>query len=203
MRIVLITTLLLNSIFLIDTAIQAKESEQAKFVIVELYPKVKVETSRGNIIVELNRSKAPITVNNFLSYVKNGQYNNTIIHRIDINYVIQGGGYDNKYQEVTAKEAIYNESGNGLKNQTGTIAMAREEDPHSATNQFYFNLNDNDNLDPGRDWGYTVFGTVIEGLNVLEAMGDLETEYNEKLDYENFPKEMIVISKVTLLKPDT
>ncbi|MFT5519889.1 MAG: peptidyl-prolyl cis-trans isomerase A (cyclophilin A) [Enterobacterales bacterium] len=202
MRIILITILLLNSFFLIDTTTQAKESEQTKLEVVELYPKVKIETSMGNIILELNRSKAPITVNNFLSYVKNGQYDNTIIHRLDINYVIQGGGYDIKYQEVIAKEAIYNESGNGLKNQTGTIAMAREQDPHSATNQFYFNLNDNDNLDPGRHWGYTVFGNVIEGMNVLETMGDMETVYNEKLDYENFPKKMIVITKVTLLKPD-
>lgn len=203
MRNFLITTLLLNCLFLIDTPTQAKETELAKLGVVELYPKVKIETSMGNIIVELNRRKAPITVNNFLSYVINGQYDNTIIHRIDINYVIQGGGYDNKYQEVIAKKAIYNESGNGLKNETGTIAMAREEDPHSASNQFYFNLNDNDNLDPGRHWGYTVFGNVIEGTKILEAMGDMETEYNEKLDYENFPKKMIVITKVSLLKPDS
>ena len=202
MKVLLITTLLLNSLFLMCSVILAEEKKVKELVVVELYPKVKIETSMGNIILELNRSKAPITVGNFLSYVKSGDYNDTLIHRIDINYVIQGGGYKKNYQEINAKQSIYNESGNGLKNQTGTIAMAREQDPHSATNQFYFNLNDNDNLDPGRHWGYTVFGSVIEGMEVLEAMSDMETEYNEKLDYENFPKKMIIISKVILLKAE-
>ena len=164
-----------------------------------LYPKVKLITSHGDIIVELDRSKAPYTVNNFLSYIKRNTYNNTIFHRLIPGFVLQGGGYNQEFQPVLEEKPVFNESGNGLKNQLGTIAMARENDPHSATSQFYFNLQDNDSLDPGRRWGYTVFGRVTEGMDVLDKIQQVETQTSEQLGWPNFPVEPVVLKNVVLL----
>ena len=192
--------LFLSCLFISLTPISGKNIEKEKTEYKERFPLVKMETSMGDIIIELDRHRAPITVENFLGYVTRKQYDDTIIHRVDVNYVVQGGGFKTDLTEVVSKDAIFNESGNGLKNSTGTIAMARDDDPHSASNHFYFNLSDNKNLDPGRHWGYTVFGSVIEGEEVLAAMGDAETDYNETLDAETFPKTMIVIKKVSVFK---
>ncbi|WP_028775215.1 peptidylprolyl isomerase [Shewanella waksmanii] len=165
-----------------------------------LYPQVKLETSMGTIIVELNRTRAPITVDNFLIYVVTGQYDNTLFHRIIPEFVVQGGGLDLKKEARPENAAIVNESGNGLSNGLGTIAMARDNNPHSATSQFYFNVGDNTNLDPSsRRWGYAVFGEVIEGLEVLEAMSIVTTEHNSKLDWPDFPVEDVILTKATLL----
>ena len=154
-----------------------------------LSPKVRIETSMGNIILELNRYKAEITVNNFLGYITRGQYDKTLIHRVEEGYLIQGGGFMTDYTDVEPDEPIFNESGNGLKNKEGTIAMAKQlSDAHSATNQFFINLNDNSNLDPGRSWGYAVFGEVIEGYEILEAMALVEVGYSEELGYTTVPK---------------
>jgi peptidyl-prolyl cis-trans isomerase A (cyclophilin A) len=164
-----------------------------------IYPKVKLETSMGVIVVELDRVKAPITVDNFLTYVVTGEYNNTIFHRIVEDFIVQGGGYDADFVPKKTNNDIINESGNGLKNEIGTIAMAKESRPHTANRQFFFNINDNTNLDPGRHWGYAVFGTIIEGEEVLEAIAKVKTDYNDSLGWENVPLETTMLIKATLL----
>lgn len=164
-----------------------------------LFPKVKLETSLGVIIVELDRVKAPITVDNFLTYVVTGEYANTIFHRVESDFVVQGGGYDTDYAVKKNNPDIINESGNGWKNEIGTIAMARESRPHTANRQFFFNIGDNTSLDPGRRWGYAVFGEVVEGQEVLEKMGAVETDYNSELGWENVPVEPLILIKATLL----
>ncbi len=167
-----------------------------------LYPKVRLVTSHGDIEVELNRAKAPLTVNNFLSYVKKKQYNNTLFHRLESEFVLQGGGYDVNYKPLEELKAIVNESGNGLKNQLGTIAMARLNDPHSATSQFFFNLNDNRHLDPGANWGYAVFGYITSGHDVIEKIRAVPTDTSVELGWPNVPTEKVII-KTVLLLPET
>lgn len=164
-----------------------------------LFPKIKFETTAGEIIVELDRIAAPRTVNHFLTLVVKGDYDNTIFHRIVPEYIVQGGGYDTEYVAKDPGPTIVNESGNGLKNDTGTIAMARENRPHTATRQFFFNVNDNNNLDPGRGWGYTVFGAITEGEEVIQQMAKAETDFSEELGWEDVPVDKIVLKKVTLL----
>ena len=164
-----------------------------------IYPKVKLETSMGVIIVELDRVKAPITVNNFLEYVVKGEYNNTIFHRIIDDFIVQGGGYDAKFSAKKLGKNIVNESGNGLKNEMGTIAMAKENRPHTANRQFFFNLADNTTLDPGRKWGYAVFGAIIEGEEVLEAIAKVPTDYNEVMAWNDVPVKQVTLIKATLL----
>jgi peptidyl-prolyl cis-trans isomerase A (cyclophilin A) len=164
-----------------------------------IYPKVKLETNMGIIIVELDRVKAPITVDNFLTYVVTGEYNNTIFHRIVEGFIVQGGGYDADFVPKKTNGDIVNESGNGLKNELGTIAMAKENRPHTANRQFFFNINDNTNLDPGRRWGYAVFGMIMEGEEVLEAIAKVKSEYNETIGWENVPVEPVILIKATLL----
>ena len=164
-----------------------------------LFPQVKLETSMGIIIVELDRVRAPITVNNFLTYVVNGQYNDTIFHRIVHEFIVQGGGYNQDFELQKVNENIINESGNGLKNEIGTIAMAQERRPHTANRQFFFNVADNTTLDPGRRWGYAVFGAVIEGQSVVDAMALVKTDYNDEMDWENVPIKPIMLIKASLL----
>jgi cyclophilin family peptidyl-prolyl cis-trans isomerase len=140
------------------------------------YPTVEVVTSEGRAVIELDRPKAPITVDNFLKYVAAGHYDGTIIHRVIPGFVVQGGGYDPDFKARPTRDEIVNESGNGLSNATGTIAMARQEDPHTATSQWYVNLDDNEQLDPNRRrWGYAVFGRVVEGMEVFEKIAAIET----------------------------
>ena len=140
-------------------------------------PKVKIETSMGDIVVELNSAKAPKTVSNFLYYVKSGFYKDTIFHRVINGFMIQGGGMNMKMEEKSTHAPIENEAANGLRNERGTIAMARTRDPHSATAQFFINTVDNDFLNfsaPSVDgYGYCVFGKVIEGM---EAVDKIEKE---------------------------
>ncbi len=164
-----------------------------------LFPKVKLETSKGIIIVELDRTKAPITVDNFLSYVVEGEYNDTIFHRVMSGFIAQGGGYDKDFNLKTVKPDIVNESGNGLKNEEGTIAMAKENHPHTANRQFFFNLSDNANLDPGRKWGYAVFGYVVEGQDVVQAIGAVKTDYDDTMGWDDVPVEPVMLIKATLL----
>ncbi|MBU2925172.1 peptidylprolyl isomerase [Colwellia sp. C2M11] len=164
-----------------------------------IYPKVKLETTMGIIVIELDRVKAPITVDNFLTYVVTGEYNNTIFHRIVEDFIVQGGGYDVDFVPKKTNGDIINESGNGLKNEVGTIAMAKENRPHTANRQFFFNINDNSNLDPGRRWGYAVFGMIMEGEEVLEAIAKVKTEYNEAVGWENVPVKPVMLIKATLL----
>jgi len=165
-----------------------------------LSPKVRIETSLGNIILELDRYRAKITVDNFLGYVARGQYDKTLIHRVEEGYLIQAGGFQTNYTEIEPDEPIFNESGNGLKNKEGSIAMAKQlNDAHSATNQFFINLNDNTNLDPGRSWGYAVFGEVVEGYDIVEKISQVEVGYSDMLGYPTVPKQMITIYRVVIL----
>lgn len=164
-----------------------------------MFPIVKLETSMGEIEVELNRMRAPASVNNFLRYVLEGEYDGTIFHRVMPGFVVQGGGYTKDIEEKTMHANVLNESGNGLKNITGSIAMARYDDPHSASRQFYFNMNNNASLDPGsRNWGYTVFGEVVSGMDVLQAISDVETGYSEDLDAEDVPVERILLIRASV-----
>ncbi|EGM70910.1 peptidylprolyl isomerase [Shewanella sp. HN-41] len=165
-----------------------------------LYPQVEFDTSLGKIVVELDRTRAPITVDNFLTYVVKGEYDNTIFHRVISDFVVQGGGLNTKLEELPAGKPIVNESGNGLTNSMGTIAMARDNEPHSATRQFYFNVADNTKLDPSkRRWGYAVFGEIIEGKTVLEAMAVVETATNAKLNWPDVPVTPIILKTAKLL----
>jgi peptidyl-prolyl cis-trans isomerase A (cyclophilin A) len=164
-----------------------------------LFPIVKLETNMGDIEVELNRLRAPSSVNNFLRYVLEGEYDGTIFHRVMPGFVVQGGAYTTDIKEKTTYANVLNESGNGLRNITGSIAMARYNDPHSASRQFYFNMNDNTSLDPGsRNWGYTVFGEVVSGMEVLEAINAVETAYNEYLDAEDVPIEPVLLVRASV-----
>lgn len=164
-----------------------------------LFPRVKLITSEGDIEIELDRSRAPLTVNNFLSYVKRNAYNNTIFHRLIPDFVLQGGGYTPDFKDIPTLPAVFNESGNGLKNQFGTVAMARLNDPHSATSQFYINLRDNPSLDPGSRWGYTVFGEVRAGFEVLERIQQRATGLSEQTGWPDVPVDPLVLKQVILL----
>jgi peptidyl-prolyl cis-trans isomerase A (cyclophilin A) len=142
-----------------------------------LLPRVKLETSLGIIVVEVDTVRAPLTAENFLRYVRDGAYDGTVFHRVIANFVIQGGGYDERLAERPARAPIPNESGNGLSNRRGTLGLAREDSPHSGTSQFYINLVDTPALDPlPSRWGYAVFGRVIEGMEVVDKIGYLRTE---------------------------
>ena len=165
------------------------------------FPSVKLETTMGDIVIELNRMRAPVTANNFLRYVLAGAYDGTIFHRVMPGFVVQGGGYTEAIEEREQFPPIINESGNGLKNQMMTVAMARFNEPHSATNQFYFNLADNASLDPNpRSWGYAVFGEVIGGWDVVMAIAGVETGYSEALDAEDVPLTTVKLIKASVLE---
>jgi peptidyl-prolyl cis-trans isomerase A (cyclophilin A) len=131
--------------------------------------------------------------------VKRGEFDNTLFHRVIPGYIVQGGGYGPEFKVKKASRTIINESGNGLKNEIYTIAMAREDDPHSAKRQFFFNMNDNNNLDPGKTWGYTVFGSVIEGTEVLDKIALVETEYKALIRFQDAPREDVMLIQATVL----
>lgn len=188
--------LFLLSLLLLSLSVSAKD----KIIDPDnLFPQVKLETSMGVIVVELDRVRAPITVNNFLSYVVSGEYDKTIFHRVMPEFIVQGGGYTQDFELKKVNDNIINESGNGLKNEIGTIAMAKENRPHTANRQFFFNVADNSSLDPGRRWGYAVFGAIVEGEEVIEAMSKVKTDYNDEMSWENVPVDPILLIKATLL----
>ncbi len=159
-------------------------------------PKVSIKTSAGEIVVELNPAKAPKSVDNFLQYVKAGFYNGTVFHRVIRSFMIQGGGYSAKGAEKQTRPPIEIESANGLKNKQYTIAMARTQDPNSATAQFFINTNNNRFLDyPGQDgFGYAVFGKVIKGTEVVDQIEAVET------DRRDMPVKPVVIESATLVE---
>lgn len=166
-----------------------------------MFPSVRIETSKGEFVIELNRMRAPITSNNFLGYVLSGHYDNTIFHRVMPGFVVQGGGYTEEFEEKPLRPAIYNESGNGLENSPMTVAMARYDDPHSATSQFFVNLGVNSSLDPNsRSWGYTVFGSVVSGQDVVEAIGAVATAYNQDLDATDVPVSTVMLKKASVIE---
>ena len=163
-------------------------------------PYVELETTMGNIVIELNQEKAPNTVANFLEYVKSGHYDGTIFHRVIDGFMIQGGGMDANMTEKSTNAPIQNEADNGLKNEVGTIAMARTSDPHSATAQFFINVKDNSFLNfSGKNpqgWGYAVFGKVIEGMDIVNKIKGVPTgKYGFHADVPTTPV-MITHAKV-------
>lgn len=174
-------------------------------------PVVEIKTSKGSILVELNEKKAPLSVKNFLSYVKDKHYDGTIFHRVINNFMIQGGGFDKEMNEKPTKSPILNEANNGLSNDKYTIAMARTSDPNSATAQFYINVNDNSSLnyseslipgskEKGINHGYAVFGKVTKGQDVVDAIKTLRTGMkNVKGNiFEDVPTETILIESIKL-----
>lgn len=155
-------------------------------------PYVELETTMGNIVIELNQEKAPNTVANFLEYVKSGHYDGTIFHRVIDGFMIQGGGMDANMTEKSTNAPIQNEADNGLKNEVGTIAMARTSDPHSATAQFFINVKDNSFLNfSGKNpqgWGYAVFGKVTEGMDIVNKIKGVPTgKYGFHADVPTMP----------------
>ena len=164
--------------------------------------KVQLETTMGNIVLELDAKKAPKSVANFLQYTKSGHYNGTVFHRVINNFMIQGGGLDAKMNKEPTKKAITNEADNGLKNVVGSVAMARTGNPHSATAQFFINVNNNGFLDhkskDSRGWGYAVFGKVVKGMDVVNKIKAVKTtRVNGRGDV---PVNPITIKKVKILK---
>lgn len=158
-------------------ALPAAAQEAAPPASATLAPRVKFETSVGDFVVEVDTVRAPLTAENFLRYVRDGAYDGTVFHRVIANFVVQGGGYDDRLAERPPRGPIPNESGNGLSNRRGTLGLAREDSPHSGTSQFYVNLVDNANLDPlPSRWGYAVFGRVVQGMDVVDKIGYLRTE---------------------------
>ncbi len=163
-------------------------------------PVVVMETSMGDITIELYKDKAPKSVENFLSYVKEDFYTGTIFHRVIKNFMIQGGGFTTAMVKKPVKPPIVNEATNGLHNNRGTIAMARTMDPNSATSQFFINTKDNAGLDrPQEKNGYAVFGKVISGMGVVDQIENVST--TTKGSYQNVPVMPVVIKKVTLKAP--
>lgn len=162
-------------------------------------PRLRVQTNMGVMVLELDRERAPLTVASILAYVKSGQYNGTIFHRVVQGFVIQGGGYTVKNEEKPTLAPVANESGNGLSNRRGTVALARTGDPHSGTSQFYINVADNIQLDPqpGR-WGYAVFGRVVQGMEVAQKISETPTGDSGAL--VDAPLKQVVIEKIEVME---
>lgn len=161
---------------------------------------ITLHTNHGDIVLQLNHEKAPITAKNFEDYCREGFYNNTIFHRVIDGFMIQGGGMEPGMVEKETKASIKNEANNGLKNKRGTIAMARTMDPHSASSQFFINVADNDFLNfraENRDgWGYCVFGEVVEGMDVVDKIKGVSTgTYGY---HQDVPRDEVIINSVTV-----
>jgi len=160
---------------------------------------VKLHTNFGEITIELNAEKAPITVANFLSYVDKGFYDNTVFHRVINNFMIQGGGFDTDMNQKSTDAEIKNEADNGLSNDTYTIAMARTSAPHSASSQFFINVTDNDFLNftaaNGSGWGYCVFGKVTAGMDVVDKIKKVAT--TNRRGHQDVPVENVIIERAT------
>ena len=166
-------------------------------------PQVELKTNLGEIVLELNAERAPKTVANFLRYVQDGHYDGTIFHRVIKDFMIQGGGVDETFTEKSTRAPIENEAPNGLKNETGTVAMARTNDPHSARAQFFINVIDNDGLDfraptDSRNWGYAVFGKVIKGMDIVRKIEKRPTHSQGM--HENVPVVAVVIESARVLE---
>ncbi|WP_254787317.1 peptidylprolyl isomerase [Variovorax sp. OV700] len=166
----------------------------------EAGPRVKLDTSAGDILIELDQAKAPKTVENFLQYVKDKHYDGTVFHRVIDGFMIQGGGFTPEMQQKPTRAPIALEASNGLKNDRYTIAMARTGNPNSATSQFFINVKNNDSLNaPNPDgYGYTVFGRVVSGTDVVDKIRAVQT--GNKGGMQNVPLEPIVIKSATLAK---
>ncbi len=165
------------------------------------HPQVAFDTNLGTIVIELNQEKAPKTVANFLGYVKSGHYDGTIFHRVIKDFMIQGGGFDENFNQKPAPQTVDNEADNGLKNEEGTIAMARTSDPHSASAQFFINAKNNTFLNytskTPQGWGYAVFGKVVSGMDIVKQIEVVRT--SNKNGHGDVPVVNVVINKARLL----
>ena len=164
-------------------------------------PQVELRTSMGAIVLELNADKAPATVQNFLQYVKDGHYNGTVFHRVIPGFMIQAGGFTASMQEKPTRGSIKSEANNGLRNTSGTVAMARTPDPHSASAQFFINVSDNAFLDfkapTQREYGYTVFGKVVSGMDVVNKIAAVKTA--PKPPHDDVPVKPVVIESARIV----
>ncbi|MFT8230761.1 peptidylprolyl isomerase [Pseudomonas guariconensis] len=164
--------------------------------------KVKLSTNHGDIVLQLDGEKAPKTVENFVQYVKDGHYNSTVFHRVINNFMIQGGGFEAGMKQKPTRSPIQNEADNGLKNAKYSIAMARTMEPHSASAQFFINVADNDFLNHSgknvQGWGYAVFGEVIEGRDVVDAIKGVAT--GSKAGHQDVPKDDVIIEKAEIIE---
>jgi peptidyl-prolyl cis-trans isomerase B (cyclophilin B) len=164
--------------------------------------RVQMVTNYGTIIIELDNQKAPVSVENFLGYVKSGFYDGTLFHRVIPNFMVQGGGFTADFTQKETKAPIKNEADNGLKNTRGTLAMARTNDPNSATAQFFINVVDNTFLNyqspTEMGWGYAVFGRVVEGMDVVDKITAVET--SSKMGHQDVPKSPVIIEKMSVLE---
>jgi peptidyl-prolyl cis-trans isomerase B (cyclophilin B) len=160
---------------------------------------IKLTTNHGDILIELDHENAPITAANFEQYVRDGHYDGTLFHRVIDGFMIQGGGMDVNFSQKPTRAPIENEANNGLKNRVGSIAMARTNDPHSASSQFFINVGDNSFLDhPGQDgWGYCVFGQVTEGMDVVNAIKGTKT--GGRQGHQDVPVEDVIIEKAEIV----
>ncbi len=161
---------------------------------------ITIRTTFGEITLELDAERAPRTVENFIAYARSGHYDGTIFHRVINNFMIQGGGFDTDMTQRPTRDPIENEADNGLKNDFGTIAMARTMDPHSATAQFFLNVKDNDFLNHSgktmQGWGYTVFGRIVSGEDVLEKIRNVPT--TSRGGHQDVPKEAVIIESIVV-----
>ena len=190
--------LLMLSILLFTTTLSFATEKQMS----DTHTKVKLTTSLGDIVIQLNSEKAPISAANFLTYVNEGFYDGTIFHRIIPDFMSQGGGFDTSFNQKSGHAEIQNEADNGLKNVRGTLAMARTNAPHSASSQFFINYKDNSFLNhTGKNasgWGYAVFAEVIEGMDVVDKMATQAT--GNRGGHSDVPKTDIVIEKAEVVK---
>ena len=196
----LLLTLALLSVACLNPSGAAEKAADPKLApkpaVAAYSPQIQVFTSMGNFTIELNAERAPLTVANILAYVEAGHYTNTLIHRAVANFVIQGGGFNADYTPKPAPLKVVNESGNGLSNVRGTVGLARTSDPHGGNAQFYVNLNDNAALDPNATrWGYAVFGRVIDGMDVVDRIGNVATGAHGPIKEET-PLKPVVILKI-------
>ena len=190
-RIGLLASLLLASLLLSAASRAAEQTTQ-----------VRVTTNMGEFVIEVRNDRAPLTAANFLRYVREGFYTNTVFHRVIANFVIQGGGHDaTSLQLKPTHENVFYESGNGLQNKRGTVGLARGETPHSGNAQFFVNLVDNPDLDPvPTRWGYTVFGRVVQGMDVIEHIGETPTGSMGPFKSDS-PLKPVVIEKMEITSP--
>lgn len=162
---------------------------------------VKLVTTKGDVVIELNEEKAPETVQNFLNYVRDGFFDGTIFHRVIPNFMIQGGGFNDQMMQKNTQDPIKNEADNGLQNNRGSIAMARTQDPNSATAQFFINHNDNaflNHTSPDvQGWGYCVFGEVTDGMDVVDAIAAVKTTNHG--GHSDVPEDVISITSATVI----
>jgi cyclophilin family peptidyl-prolyl cis-trans isomerase len=162
--------------------------------------RVRFDTSMGSFTIRLETQRAPLTVENFLKYVRAGHYDGTVFHRVIRNFVAQGGGYTANFEVKATQGNVVNEAGNGLLNRRGTVGMARSEAPHSGTSQFFVNLADNPDLNPlATRWGYAVFGEIVEGMDVIDRIAHVPTGEWGPFK-QDAPLKPIVIEKVTIVE---